>query len=115
MTMTWTMVIVNPITSNKTIEGVPTPPRVDASNDNVAPELASNTRVLSNARPADIPVYEDGNFKEVYAKNIATPLKIVENQFRQLAWNDTPLEVHQPATNHEVILYMHAYMIARSC
>jgi hypothetical protein len=96
----------NPITSNTIIEGVQTPPRVDASNDNVAPEPASNTRVISNARPADIPVYEDGNFEEVYAKSIATPLKIVENQFRQLAWNDTPLEVNQPATNQEVRLIL---------
>ena len=93
----------NPTTSNTIIEGVP-PPRIDASNENVVPEPASNIRVLSNARPANIPVYDDGNFEEVYAKSIATLLKIVETQFRQLAWNDTPLEVHQPATNQEVRL-----------
>ncbi len=67
--------------SNTRIEGVP-PPRADASNDNVAPEPTSHTNLLSNARPADIPVYDDGNFEDVYAKSIATRLKMVENQFR---------------------------------
>jgi len=73
-----------------------------ASDESIAPLPSSNTCIVLNARLADIPVYDDGSFEEVYATSIASPLKIVENQFRQLVWNDTPLEVHQPATNHEV-------------
>jgi hypothetical protein len=74
----------------------------NAPEESVAPLPTSNTRDVSNVRLADIPLYDDGNFEEVYAKSIATPLKIMENQFRQLIWNDTPVEVHQPATDHEV-------------
>ena len=70
--------------------------------ESIAPLPSSNTRIVLNARLADIPVYDDGNFEEVYATRIASPLKIVENQFRRLVWNDTPLEVHQSMTNHEV-------------
>ena len=73
-----------------------------ASDESVAPLPTSNTSIVSNVRLADIPVYDDGNFEEVYARSIATPLKIVENQFRQLIWNNTPVEVNQPATDHEV-------------
>ncbi len=61
---------------------------------------------MLNVRLAVIPVYDDGNFEEVYARSIATPLKIVENRFRQLVWNDTPVEVHQPATDQEVGLML---------
>jgi hypothetical protein len=105
-----------PPTMNTIIEGF-LQPRADASNEHGAAEPTSTTSVVSNARPADIPVYDDGNFEEVYATSIATPLRIVEGQFRQLMWNDTPLEVHQPATNQEVwlILYLHAYMFAMRC
>jgi hypothetical protein len=73
-----------------------------ASDESVAPLPSSNTSIVLNARLADIPVYDDGNFEEVYARSIATPLKIVESQFRQLVWNDIPVEVHQPATDQEV-------------
>ena len=74
----------------------------NASNGSVAPMPTSNTSIVSNVRLADIPLYDDGNFEEVYARSIATPLKIVENQFWQLIWNDTPVEVHKPATDQEV-------------
>jgi len=57
---------------------------------------------ISNASPSDIPLYDDGNFEEVYAASITPPLRMVEHQFKQLHCNETPLEVHQPVTEEEV-------------
>jgi hypothetical protein len=68
-------------------------PPNNASEESVAPLPSSNTSIVMNAGLADIHVYDDGNFEEVYARNIATPLTIVEDQFRQLVWNDNPMEV----------------------
>ena len=72
--------------------GVQPPSREDA---------ASNDRVPRESYSA-IPVYSKGNFEEVYVASIQNPLMIVENQFFQLRWNETPVEIHPPATGVEV-------------
>jgi hypothetical protein len=50
-------------------------------------------------------VYDSGNFEEVYASSIEQPLRLVEEQLKQLLWNEAPVEVHQPASDDEVWLY----------
>ena len=64
----------------------------------------SESTTIINAFYSDIPLYDDGNFDEVYVASIATPLRMVEHQFKQLHWNESPLEVHQPVTHEEVSL-----------
>ncbi len=75
-----------------------------ASNDIEMRELqhTSISTTMRNATPSEIPVYDDGNFEEVYVASITTPLRMVEHQFKQLQWNEAPLEVHQPVTDEEV-------------
>ena len=63
--------------------------------------VASNDRV-PRASYSAISVYRKGNFEEAYVASILNPLMIVENQFSQLRWNKTPVEIHPPATGVEV-------------
>ena len=76
----------------------------------------SNTsgNIISNASCLDIHVYDDGNFEEVCVASIAQPLKMVEDQFKQLQWNDTPLEVHKLASDEEVCP-LTLQLIGRGC
>jgi len=60
-------------------------------------DVASNDRVPRASYDA-IPVYSKGNFEVVYVASIQNPLMIVENQLSQLRWNETPVEIHPPAT-----------------
>ena len=62
----------------------------------------SGSSIIENASRSDIPLYDDGNFAEVYAASISPPLRMVEHQFKQLHWNESPLELHQPVTDEEV-------------
>ena len=64
-------------------------------------DVASNDRA-PRASYATIPLYSKGSFEEVYVASIQKPLMIVENQFSQLRWNETALEIHPPATEVEV-------------
>jgi hypothetical protein len=62
----------------------------------------TNGNIVANASCSDIPVYDNGNFEEVYNASIAQPLKMVQDQFKQLQWNDTPLQVQKSASDAEV-------------
>jgi hypothetical protein len=77
-----------------------------ASNDIEVSEQhpTSESTTITHASHLDIPLYDDGKFEEVYAASIAPPLRMVEHKFKQLHWNESPLEVHQPATDEEVWL-----------
>ena len=58
---------------------------------------------MPNAVPSQaIPLFDAGNFEEVYAASLATPISVVENQFKQLLWNETPVQVNTPATKPEL-------------
>ena len=59
--------------------------------------------MMPNAVPSQaIPLFDAGNFEEVYAASLATPISVVENQFKQLLWNETPVQVNTPATEPEL-------------
>jgi hypothetical protein len=68
----------------------------------VVPDDVTPYGILHNVCLANIPVYDNENFEEVYASSIARPLQMVEDQFRQLIWNDNSVKVQQPATIKEV-------------
>ncbi len=66
------------------------------------PQISATT--IPNSCHSDIPVYDSGNFEEVYASSIKQPLRIVEEQFEQLLWNEAPVQVHQPDNDDEIWL-----------
>ncbi len=53
-----------------------------------------NVATIPNACHSDIPLYDSGNVEEVYASSIEKPLWLVEEQFKQILWNRSPVKVH---------------------
>ena len=83
--------LVGPTSRQPTIAN-PLPSSEDIESSNQAP--------MSSC--AAIPVYTKGNFEEVYVASIQRPLIMVENQFSQLQWSETDVQVNPPATEIEV-------------
>ena len=68
------------------------------------PQIFATT--IPNSCHSDIHVYDSGNSEEVYASSIEQPLRLIEEQFKQLLWNDAPVEVHRPVSDDEVWFYI---------
>eukprot|EP00873_Tetraselmis_striata_P027189 jgi/Tetstr1/447453/TSEL_003711.t1 len=47
-------------------------------------------------------VYTGGNFSEVFATSVASPIAAIANQFKELMWDNEPITVQDPAPAEQI-------------